>query len=212
MSYKSIYFPTLQRRSTYVVRSHYKHYRQDIRIDCLGRCVYCDAHENELGGEECMTLDHFKPQNHFRSLQNDPTNLVWACIKCNGFKQNYWPAIGTSNIVSRGMGFIDPFLENRFEYFDILQDGSFKALKAPADYLIRTLKLNRTGAKKVRENRNKKYERMRRAEEFYARAIQDIEILLRKTTKNEERADIFQYKEKLEKDFEPILCNGPMNL
>ena len=53
-----LFFPNLRRREQYRTNSNgeyyanYQEYKQEIRKDCLGRCVYCDLHENELGGNE----------------------------------------------------------------------------------------------------------------------------------------------------------------
>jgi hypothetical protein len=198
MTYQSLYFPKLTRRPRYERRAHYKHYRQDIRVDCQGRCVYCDAHENELGGQENMTIDHFRPINHFSHLEHNPFNLVWSCSRCNGYKQNYWPALGTLHTIVHGRGFIDPFIENQSEYFEVLPDGSLKAIKDPARYLINTLKLNRTGAKRIRENRNKKYERKQETEAYLIRVKKEIDILLGSIQSDEARKALLEHKKTLE--------------
>lgn len=153
MANRALYFPRLERRKTYSTFSAYREYRQEIREDCQGRCVYCDAHENEIGGAESMTLDHFRPKDKFGHLAHDPSNLVWSCQTCNRNKSNYWPAIGTtSTFVKRG-GFVDPFTEDMHEYFSIEASGELIPLKRPARYLIQTLKLNRQGVKVLREAR-----------------------------------------------------------
>jgi hypothetical protein len=66
-----IFFPSLTRRSQYSTTSQgsyhreYKKYRKEIQRDCLNRCVYCDGIEDEIGGEDVMQLDHFRPQQKF---------------------------------------------------------------------------------------------------------------------------------------------------
>ena len=120
MANETLFFPTLSRRCEYSkTRSggyyaDYDRYRQEIREDCLGRCVYCDTHENETGGSESMELDHFRPQiySEFAQLSNDPHNLLWACRGCNRLKWHHWPALGTEGTVNGEEGFIDPFKEN----------------------------------------------------------------------------------------------------
>lgn len=151
MPEERLFFPLLRRRENYsVTRSgknygDYHHYRDEIRLDCLGRCVYCDTHENELNGPSSMALDHFRPKDYeeFKSLTNDPHNLVWACSACNRAKWNYWPALGTDKTVLNGEGFVDPFLEDRTTYFDVKDDGEIIAIKPPAKYVIELLNLNR---------------------------------------------------------------------
>ena len=146
-----LFFPLLKRREQYSVKrdgkyyADYSRYKEEIRVDCLGRCVYCDTHENELNGPSSMALDHFRPKDHeqFTDLISDPHNLVWACSACNRAKWNYWPALGTDEAMVNGEGFIDPFIEDRTTYFDVADDGEIVAVKPPAKYIIELLNLNR---------------------------------------------------------------------
>lgn len=165
MSKKSLFFPILKRRSQYRTKKNgdyyadYKEYKQEVREDCLGRCVYCDSHENELGGPSSMNLDHFRPKKYaqFRHLVNDPHNLVWACGACNRGKSDHWPALGTDGTVVGDEGFIDPFAENRHDYFEVSSNGKLVALKPPAKYMIALLALNRPHAKIKRKLRSQAY-------------------------------------------------------
>ncbi|MFN8453312.1 MAG: HNH endonuclease signature motif containing protein [Anaerolineae bacterium] len=166
MSTHELFFPRLIRRNQYrTTRSgeyyaDYSEYKQEIREDCLGRCVYCDCHENELGGPESMNLDHFRPKKYkdFEHLINDPHNLVWTCGGCNKLKLHHWPALGTIGTVLGENGFIDPFLENRLEYFEIRQDGELIPLKPPAAYMEKLLVLNRLTSKLRRQWRYQAHE------------------------------------------------------
>ena len=60
-----VFYPEKKRRTAYSrtkkgkYYSNYSYYRQEIREDSLFRCVYCDIHEFENGGEDHMNLDHF---------------------------------------------------------------------------------------------------------------------------------------------------------
>jgi hypothetical protein len=160
----AFYFPMLQRRANYNAKQNgeyyeYHAYRQEIREDCLGRCVYCDAHENECGGPEAIHLDHFRPQKYeeHKHLINDPNNLVWCCGGCNRFKLDDWPALGQDDTIVGAMGYIDPFQQNRFDYFQICENGKLDALKPPAEYMIKRLALNRYSRMRIRELRNLKY-------------------------------------------------------
>jgi hypothetical protein len=155
-----LFFPTLVRRDAYSRRRdgqyyEYRHYKQEIREDCLGRCVYCDSHENEVGGQECMELDHFRPKkfDEYKHLINDPSNLVWTCRGCNRLKSDVWPTLGSEVLVVDGQGFIDPFNETRADYFELLPSGELIPLKEPAYYLIYILSLNRISRTRLREQR-----------------------------------------------------------
>jgi len=157
---EKIFFPCLKRRTAYRKNANgqyyaYGQYKQEIREDCLGRCVYCDVHENENGGQDSMNLDHFRPKKYeeHEQLINDPNNLVWSCSGCNRLKSDRWPALGTSATYVGSEGFVDPFSEDRLEYFVILEDGEIRSKKAPADYIIQVLALNRVSRKRLRELR-----------------------------------------------------------
>src|SRR5258708_7470883 len=101
-----IFYGPIKRRDQYEAKPadgsfyDYAHYRSVIAEDCNYRCVYCDCHEDCVGGREAMEMDHFRPWNKkfgvleekkFAHLVNDPRNLAHACGVCNGFKWVHWP-------------------------------------------------------------------------------------------------------------------------
>lgn len=183
MSYKDLFFPRLVRRTNYPSYRSYKRYRQEIREDCQGRCVYCDVHENELGGDDQMTLDHFRPKSfpEFRALQHKPDNLVWACRLCNGNKDSRWPAIGTDGTYDGEKGFVDPFFDDRRQFFDVGTNGTLIPLADPAQWMILNLRLNRTTAQQRRQARINDYAICEkytaycaRKEEMFRRAIKEM--------------------------------------
>src|SRR5207249_2255661 len=51
------------------------------------RCGYCGISEVDAGGER--TVDHFRPVSAGGDDSDD--NLVYACVRCNLYKSNYWP-------------------------------------------------------------------------------------------------------------------------
>lgn len=171
-----IFLPNLHRRDVYKTTmdgnyySNYGEYRQEIREDCWGRCIYCDLHENELGGVQHMEIDHFRPQSSFTCDKNDvhnPINLMWSCRGCNNTKSNTWNSdeYGDPNI------FIDPFENNRKEYFNVLDDGEFEAIRGEAQIIINVLKLNRKHRKKkrfARLNAYKTYQKLLRRRKMIA--------------------------------------------
>lgn len=56
-----------------------QHYRKS--------CGYCGVTETTAGGE--LTLDHYRPRAAGGSDELD--NLIYACIKCNQYKSDFWP-------------------------------------------------------------------------------------------------------------------------
>lgn len=157
---ENIFFPLLTRREAYSVKAKggfyaYSHYRTEISEDCQGRCVYCDAKADEVGGHETMQLDHFRPESfpEFEHLINDPRNIHYACSRCNLWKSDWWPARGSDTTHNGSEGFLDPFADNRLTYFEVLPDGRIQPLRPPAAYMIRLLRLDREYMRKLRELR-----------------------------------------------------------
>lgn len=154
------FFAPLKRRTDYEVKSngetyHYSRYRLAIADDCNRRCVYCDCHEDEIGGYESMETDHFRPYGNPASggQRDDPHNLVHACGTCNGFKSAHWPTGDPARAHNDNEGWIDPFEECRADFFAVDSNGVAHELKAPAKYVIRQLRLNRDLFRRLRERR-----------------------------------------------------------
>lgn len=162
------FFPALKRRTAYEIDPYtgkfynYTHYRIAIAEDCEFRCVYCDCHEDDVGGREAMELDHFRPWNKgfgenqekmFQHLKHEPRNLVHACKVCNRFKWAHWPTENPDHPHDHEKGWIEPFEEVRADFLAVGNDGAVSAKKAPAQYQISKLRLNRPLLKRLREFR-----------------------------------------------------------
>ena len=52
-------------------------------------CGYCGVTEIMVGGE--LTLDHHQPRA--ADGGDDQNNLVYACIRCNPYKGDFWPDV-----------------------------------------------------------------------------------------------------------------------
>ncbi|SHN30479.1 TIGR02646 family protein [Pseudomonas asturiensis] len=152
------FFPEIVRCEKYDVKKcggyhGYSYYKDQIHEDCQYRCVYCDVKLDECG-HEGFALDHFRPQEKFPHLTNDPTNLVAACAKCNRSKSSHWPVDILSGVSFQGaFGFIDPFQHKRLDFFFVEVDGKLTAKQDPSNYLIKLLGLNRPSRVVVRKNR-----------------------------------------------------------
>lgn len=180
MLQQPVHFPILKRRPEYKVGNKASDYRSAVREDCQRRCVYCDGHENEIGGRSNMTLDHFRPKGieEYRDLRDDPLNLHYACHPCNTFKADDWPALGTDLTVSEGAGYIDPFSVDRNDYFAISDDGALDALQAPGEYMLRYLSLNRHFLRLLRLKRDLSYSILSSLFEFFATEAGTYEKML----------------------------------
>lgn len=159
------FFRALVRRADYRVDEggvflDYSKYRTEIAEDCQFRCVYCDSHEDVVGGREAMEMDHFRPwrkkfgpegTRKFEHLRNEPKNLVHACGVCNGFKWSHWPTENPDLCYDHEKGWINPFDEVRSNFFEVGRDGVINARIPPAHYHINKLRLNRPLLKRQRE-------------------------------------------------------------
>ena len=169
MSSTAQFFCALKRREKYeplpdeVRASSYTRYREVIAEDCRYRCVYCDSHQDTIGGPETMQLDHFRPWNrgfgpekvrYFAHLVDDPTNLLHACSVCNRFKAARWPTEDPDVPHDDEKGWVDPFAEVRSDFLFVEADGSLVERKPPGNYLIKTLRLNRPLLIRQRELRS----------------------------------------------------------
>ena len=185
---KPEHLPRIQRRSTYGTYKYFNGYRSEIREDCQYRCVYCDLHERDVGSERSMSIDHFRPKGKYPSLERDPQNLVWSCIECNQRKKDDWPAHGLpSNPTVNGVaGYVDPFVEDRRDYFDVTGDGEFTALKHPAGYMIGFLALNRPLLQDVRGKRTQVYNKLVALREHFSSDLDTFNAVLADESKGED--------------------------
>jgi hypothetical protein len=126
--------------------AHFRqHYHHEIAEDCAERCVYCDSHEDEVGGREATQIDHFRPHSRpeFEHLKDVPTNFHHSCARCNNWKRAKWPSKIPDAPHDGWIGFIDPFNDDRRNYFEVQPDGELRALHPVGNYLIRLFALNR---------------------------------------------------------------------
>lgn len=190
---EKLFYPILNRRKQYKLTQqetyyqNYNKYRDEIGEDCQERCVYCDMALDEMGGDG-MQLDHFRSQNikEFKYLVNDPNNLVLSCQKCNRLKSDHWPAnISISETYTDGCGFIDPFTEDRGEYFEIIDTGQIEEKQPPAKYVINLLMLNRMAKVQLRRKRLIKIKCKHVTDIITKRIIQFIELFKNGISKEE---------------------------
>ncbi|EPK6146003.1 TPA: HNH endonuclease [Klebsiella variicola] len=145
-----MFYPKLTRRKNYSIKKgggyyRYSYYKDEILTDCQKRCVYCDLLLEEHAYEG-MHLDHFRPQVYFKTITNDPNNLVISCPKCNILKSNHWPCdklLASTPSHNGKVGFVDPFMESFSDYFLVGDDGVLEPLKDPAAYMLTVFDLNR---------------------------------------------------------------------
>ena len=100
-------------------------------------CGYCGVSEVYAGSE--LTIDHFQP----RSIGGgeDENNLVYACIKCNQYKGDFWP---TDADIAMGRRVLHPLLDDMTLH--ISEDeitAQLQAISETGGFHITLLRLNR---------------------------------------------------------------------
>lgn len=170
----SLYYPSLKRQ---VIAKYYKSEGEfyatynctknynNVAKDCVYRCVYCDAHIDECGGEP-FSLDHFRPMDVFGDkfnavLKTHPFNLHLSCQKCNVLKTNDWKGcLKTQDgaTYSSSFGYIDRFKVDITDYLEVDCNGLVicKNNEGPAKYMIGKMLLNRTNRVYIRKRREVK--------------------------------------------------------
>ena len=89
-------------------------YKPHLRPLFRFRWRYCLTPDDRLGGEEGMTVDHFKPQRRYPELRLSWSNLYYACSICNSHYKKDYPTLGEE---AEGKRFVDPCEEDPDEHF-----------------------------------------------------------------------------------------------
>ncbi len=99
------------------------------RADCA--CEFCGVSEIDVGG--LLTIDHFHPRS--KGGAETLENLIYACIHCNQYKQDYWPRDDLAPRLwnPRESFGSRPFVES--------EDGRLIALTIVGEFTIRRLRL-----------------------------------------------------------------------
>lgn len=142
--------PVFVRRTDIPKLDNFKEYKVYLRQDFHYVCVYCRTHENELGGPRNLTVEHFRPKDHFPHLITDYTNLLYACAVCNSYKVADWYE---GDPLTCEKGYLDPCQHDYDDYFSYTADYEIEGSIASARYMIKKLRLNRRYLVKLRKLR-----------------------------------------------------------
>ncbi|WP_182914281.1 HNH endonuclease [Paenibacillus sp. 1011MAR3C5] len=121
--------------------SSYRSYKPYLSEDFNNRCGYCDDFDGWVGGERTYHIDHFAPKSKFSSLENEYSNLVYACPFCNRFKSNDWPSDDHTVSFIDNKGYIDPCDERYEAHFYRDTYGNIRPNNELAEYMRKKLQL-----------------------------------------------------------------------
>jgi len=100
-------------------------------------CGYCGITEISFGGE--LTIDHFRPRA--AGGNDDLENLVYACLRCNLYKHDFWP---TLKDVEQQHRILHPQLDEIAPHIRLTeQTGFLESLTETGRFHITLLRLNR---------------------------------------------------------------------
>jgi HNH endonuclease len=117
--------------------------REQVRQRAQCACEFCGITEIDTGSR--LTIDHFQPQT--KAGSDELENLIYACIACNQYKQDYWPRTETAPILW------NPRQESASEHFVEQADGQLTALTPTGIFTIKRLRLNRSQLIVARQRR-----------------------------------------------------------
>lgn len=128
----------------YPQKGHYKDWKELLAEEGRHRCVYCSVHESHFGGFRNFHVEHYKPKGdpRFARLENDYSNLFYACAICNSFKSDDWPNDPDVNFSVNA--YPDPSRVNYADLFAVDRvSGVVNGKNVCGRYIIHKLFLNR---------------------------------------------------------------------
>jgi hypothetical protein len=117
--------------------------REQVRQRAQCACEFCGVTEIDVGG--MLTIDHFQPRT--KAGSDTLENLIYACIACNQYKQDYWPRTEIAPILW------NPRQESAGLHFVEQEDGQLTALTPTGVFTIKRLRLNRSQLIAARQRR-----------------------------------------------------------
>jgi hypothetical protein len=117
--------------------------REQVRQRAQYACEFCGITEIDVGG--MLTIDHFQPRT--KAGSDTLENLIYACITCNQYKQDYWPRTEIAPILW------NPRQESASQHFVEQEDGQLTALTPTGVFTIKRLRLNRSQLIAARQRR-----------------------------------------------------------
>ena len=125
--------------------------RELVRRRANFACEFCGVTEADTGGR--LTIDHFRPRT--KEGSDSPENLLYCCVRCNQYKQGYWPTTsGTPSLWN-------PRLEPASRHFLELDDGTLYPLTPTGTFTLKRLRLNRPPLVAYRLSKRRRAEEIR---------------------------------------------------
>ena len=128
------------KRRKYVDQKKFPEYRTELEEDFQGICGYCGKSQEAFN--EKFEIDHFAPKKRVPEREDDYTNLVLSCSKCNKHKLNKWVTDNPYISTKGNIGFIDPASEDFDKNIARDSEGGIYGLTDIGKYMCNELKFN----------------------------------------------------------------------
>lgn len=130
--------------------------RQLVRQRARFACEFCGVTETSTGGQ--LTLDHFRPKS--KGGSDALSNLIYCCVRCNQYKQNYWPCEESALTIW------NPSTEPANIHFFESENGTLLPRTKTGEFTIKRLRLNRPSLVAYRDKVRKQAEKSRLIEQY----------------------------------------------
>ena len=148
--------PTPERNSSLVTRSSvpvglkYSAYKPYLRRDFFYSCAYCTMSEAEAQAIR-FTIDHYEPKSAREDLEDDYSNLMYACDECNMRKGNRCPPASAR---ADGFRFFRPDIDAYEQHFE--KNGiRLRHKTTVGEFTIDAIDLNRMSLRRLRDIRQR---------------------------------------------------------
>ena len=131
--------------------------RDQLRQRANYACQFCGVTETDTAGQ--LTIDHFQPRS--KGGDDNPNNLLYSCVRCNLYKQDYWPNDDEAPVLW------NPLNEPAGRHFLELDDGQLLPLTVVGEFTIKRLRLNRTPLVAYRQRKRKEAEILRLLTQYH---------------------------------------------
>lgn len=104
--------------------------------------------------QTALTIDHYKPIEHYPELETNPDNLILCTFVCNSSKKDYHPEAKNRTIYKSDKHYIFNYRnEDIGKYMKLKRDGSLQHKKHKTRYIFneKVFKYNLPHFKKVRK-------------------------------------------------------------
>ena len=163
---------TPKRRELTTPVSHYSKHKDNLKIDYLNRCGYCNS--VDTWRFVWFEIDHFVPRKYLKTIKDtDYINLVYACRSCNNSKRAKWPTKDEKKHNVNNKGFIDPCDDEYANQFDRTAKGRILPITNIGQWMYIALKLYKP-----------QHEIIWSLDELY-KLIQEIENILKNKPNNQ---------------------------